>query len=62
MIRIIAFSSLNSKFILIMMRKYEPDANPSGDGFILFPYTMGNSIFNKVITHAQHRWKRFKID
>jgi hypothetical protein len=28
MIRIIAFSSLNSKFILIMMRKYEPDAKP----------------------------------
>jgi hypothetical protein len=44
------------------MRKYEPDVNPSGDGFILFPYTMGNSIFYKVITHAQHRWKRFKID
>jgi hypothetical protein len=57
LIRIFAlnFSSLNSKFILIMRRKYEPDANPSGDGFILFPYTMGNSIFYKVITHAQHR-------
>jgi hypothetical protein len=23
------FSSLNSKFILIMMREYEPDANPN---------------------------------
>jgi hypothetical protein len=57
MIRIIAlnFSSLNSKFFLIMMRKYEPDVNPSGDGFILFPYTMDHSSFNRVITHAQHK-------
>jgi hypothetical protein len=28
---------------------------PIGEGFMLFPDTTGNSMYDKVIAHAKHR-------
>jgi hypothetical protein len=29
---------------------------PIGEGCMLFPDTLGNSIYDTVIVHAKHRW------